>query len=233
MGDTKCPPLEQFLPNPQERAQVEKEIEQFIEGHFEASSAALNALSVFKDPGNDANGHNLSEQAFKIWLQTFAGVPTNDSRLNSSFSVPDLASRRNLPIPNANEFYEIKPDTHNGQRDCAQKVFAVANFLHSLRLTFVPGEDYQTVPNKEFTFTTQAGAIEVEVTLKWRVAEVGNILYKVCIAAKKKQEVREEVTENNGFLFALLLLIIAIALAAAFRRPGGMRFPGMAPPITA
>jgi hypothetical protein len=229
MGDKKCPPLEQFLPVQQERQQLEKEIEQFIESHFEASTAAFGALSVFKDPGNDTNGHNLSKQAFKTWLQTFAGVPVHDARFNQSFSVPDIASRRNISKPNANEFYEIKPDTNNGRRDCSQKIFAVANFLHDLRLTFVPGEDYQTIPGKEFVFNTVVGAIEIEVTLKWRVAEVGNILYEICIRAKKKEEVREDVTEKNGFLFALLLLALGIILLVIMKGEGGMRTPGLNP----
>jgi hypothetical protein len=232
MGDKKCPPLEEFLPNGQERQQLEKEIEQFIESHFEASTAAAGALSVFKDPGNDGNGQNLSQQAFRTWLQTFAGVPVNEARLKKPFSVPDIASRRNLPKPNTNEFYEIKPDTNNGRRDCRQKIFAVANLLHELRLTFEPGEDYQTVPNMEFVFNTSVGALDIEVTLKWRVAEVGHILYQVCISAKKKQEVRQDVTENNGFLFALLLLALGIILLVIMRGRGGMRFPGFVPAPT-
>jgi hypothetical protein len=231
MGN-KCPPLEEFLPIPHERQQLEKEIEQFIESHFEASPAAFGAVSVFKDPGNDTNGHNLSEQAFKIWLQTFAGVPVNDARLNQSFSVPDIASRRNIPAPNANEFYEIKPDTNNGRRDCNQKIFAVANFLHELRLTFMPGEDYQTVPNKEFIFNTNLGALEIEVTLKWRVAEVGNILYQVCIRVKKKQEVKEDVTQKDGLLLMLLLLALGIILLVIMKGRGGMRAPGLIPSPT-
>jgi hypothetical protein len=230
-----CPSLEQILPVPAERAQVEKEIEQFIEQHFEASPAALNALSVFKDPGNDANGRNLSQTAFKTWLQAFAGVPLNEARLNSDFPVPDLASRRNRPaILNQNEFYEIKPDSNNGRRDCGQKVIGVANFLHELRLTFEPGTDYQTVPNMEFTFNTQAGALEIEVKLKWRVAEPGHILYQVCIRAKKKQEVKDTVVEKDSLLFAIILIALAIALGILFGGArGGMRSPGFAPPITA
>src|SRR5689334_2134243 len=152
MAGNDCPPLGRMLPIQSERQQVEKEIEQFIEAHFEASSAALGALSVFKDPGNDDNGRNISQSAFKTWLITFAGVPVNEKRFATPFSVPDLASRRNLPKPNTNEFYEIKPDTNNGKRDCGQKIVDVANLLHELRLTFMPGEDYQTVPNKEFKF---------------------------------------------------------------------------------
>lgn len=225
----KCPPLEQFLPVPQERQQLEKEIEQFIESHFEASTAAFGALSVFRDPGNDTNGHNLSQQAFKAWLQSFAGARANDPRLNQSFSVPDIATRRNIPAPNANEFYEIKPDTTNGGRDCRQKIFAVENFLHDLRLNFMPGEDYQTAPNKEFIFNTNVGALEIEVTLKWRVADVGNILYQVCIRAKKKQEVKEDVTQKDGFLFALLLLALGIILLVIMKGRGGMRAPGITP----
>jgi hypothetical protein len=229
MGDKKCPALEEIFPVEAERQQVEKEIEQFIESHFEASPAALGALSVFKDPGNDTNGRNLSQQAFKTWLQTWAGVPVNEARFNQPFSVPDIASRRDLNKPNTNEFYEIKPDSNNGRRDCSQKVLAVADFLHDLRLTFMPGEDYQTVPNTEFVFNTAMGALEIEVTLKWRVAQVGNILYQVCIRAKKKQEVREDVTENNGFLFALFLVVLAIILRMILKGGGGLRFPGMAP----
>ena len=222
MGDQKCPPLENFLPVPLERQQLEKEIEQFIESHFEASTAAVNALSVFKDPGNDTTG-NLSKPAFKNWLETFAGARGDDPVFNLPFSVPDIASRRNLPKPNANEFYEIKPDTNNGRRDCAQKIVAVETLLNSLRLTFLPGEDYQTVPNKEFVFNTAVGAVQIEVTLKWRVAAVGNILYQVCIKAKQRQEVREDVTQKDGFLLALLLLALGIILLIIMKGRGGMR----------
>ncbi|MDW6023365.1 hypothetical protein SAZ10_16555 [Mesorhizobium sp. BAC0120] len=227
MGDTNCPPPEKLVPDEKERQQVEKEIEQFIESHFEASPAELGAISVFKDPGNDSNGRNQSQQAFKTWLQTFSGVPLNQDRLSKPFSVPDIASRR--PGLQVNEFYEIKPDTHNGQRDCGQKVVEVGSFLHEVGAVFVPGLDYEIAPNKEFVFNRQVGAVEVEIRLTWRVAAPGNIWYKVCLFVKKKQEVREPSADNKAFLFALILLAVAIALAVGLKGGRGMRFPGQIP----
>jgi hypothetical protein len=231
MADDNCPPLTEILPNQLERQQVEKEIENLIFSDFQSSSAAAGALGLFRDPGNDANGRNLSQSAFADWLKQFAGVPFDQSRLDRrDFDVPDIASRRNLPKPNTNEFYEIKPDTNNGSREATAKIAGIIKLITELRLLFVPGIDYDPPGGKKITVSTTVGAVDFELTLSWKLQAPGIILYKVCLKAKQKQEVKEGVSLRTLGLLALVALAILFAILFGVR--GGMRMP-VAPPVVA
>jgi hypothetical protein len=223
-----CPPLREILPDEKERQQVEKEIENLIEADFLSSTAAIGALSVFRDPGNDSDGHNLSRKAFAQWLKTFAGVPVDEARLEQDFQVPDIASRRDLPVANTNEFYEIKPDNANGLRDATAKIADVQKLMTDLRLLFVPGIDYDPPGGREIKTTIMVGGVEFEVRLAWRLRPPGRILYKICIKAKQPQEVPVYLKVLTGVgLFVLAIIFFLMGL-----RGGGMRVgPGVPVPM--
>ena len=203
-----CPSLEDVFPDQDERQQIEKIIENLIFDDFKASPAAVGALSLFSDPGNDTKGRNLSQTAFATWLTQFAGVPFDTKRFERrDFQVPDIASRRTVRKFNANEFYEIKPDNDNGQRNAAAKIANITGLMTELRLLFVPGIDYDPI-NKNVTTTVSSGAMDVEVTLSWKRTLPGMILYKACIKVKKKIQVEQHVVEK--VLLGLLMLALVI-----------------------
>ena len=119
--------------------------------------------------------------------------------------MPDIVTSRRSTAKS--EFYEIKPNSNNGQREAARKVGDFERLNKDFDLLFFAGVDYDP-HGSQFTRILPVGLVEYELTLKWWRAQPGVILYEICYRIRSKQKAPDLVPFIATFLLGLLLLIM-------------------------
>jgi hypothetical protein len=218
-----CTTPEELYSDPNEKQQMERNIERVIIGHFRGSKAAQGAIDIFTDPG--ING----PQTVTDWLSrnSFGRVIDKSQMMKGfaikdTYSVPDIITNRGTLAKS--EFYDIKPKSKNGVRDGNKTVNEFNRLNTDFELLFFPGEDYDPRGDQSDGSSVPFPSIDIagesyDIELKWSRGNLGLILYELCYRRRQKQEAPSHV------LGKVLLFFLALALALIFKT-----LPGMDPP---
>jgi hypothetical protein len=226
-----CVTPNELWPIEKERQQMEQQIERIIVGHFMTSTARTHAASIFIDPGDGTGPDKIIK-----WLsQNTPGMSVDTSKMRAGYnagiySVPDIVTQRQ-PMASS-EFYEIKPDSHNGRREGRAKIVSFNRLIKDFHLGIRAGHEYDPIKSSPFPSSITIGGFVYDLELKWWQEERGLILYEICY--RKRQEQEQEQTSHVGEAALILLLGIALLIMMGGRVPqtqpaGGLLGPSDGP----
>ncbi len=227
-----CVTPNELWPDERERQQMEQMIERIIVGHYQTSTAALHARSIFTDPG-DATG---PDKCIKWLSQNTSDQSINTAKMRAGYdaklyAVPDIISARD-PFASS-EYYEIKPNSNNGRREGQGKITRFNRLIKDFHLRLAAGHEYDPIRSSPFPSSISIGGATYDLELKWWQETRGLILYEICY--QKRQEQEQEQTSHAG---EALLLLLGVALAimlgmgargAGWQPAGGLVGPGHGP----